>query len=306
MWRFNDLYVLLCCLSTNSSVHLKATQKYENVHISLNFSRLPQRFRDMFQLTRQAGGALVYTDCLLHVGLGICSFNTAYNVCSASLSKREGLVIGRCSPLAFNHRQSQLARQETGECMTCGQFDSLTCALARSVVCADPSEVLFKLAGGCEDTDSLERAFSQCAAEIIRFKNMHLEVDRELHREYRERLLKDTCVEQSGSGVKRACSGESKKEYKVLSSRRALQMHLVCYLCTGCGVVMLLDKGYTPVDNYAPANVNLEVVNLCSWCAMQCCAGDQNLHLVEVPRVNVIATGWKHIKESREKGAWWI
>jgi hypothetical protein len=291
--------------------HVKPTcsvdgKEYKNVHISLNFHTLPRPFHEMFLLTRQAFGALVYTDCLLHVGVGICSFNSAYNVYPARLSEREGLVIGRCSPLAFNHRQSELARKEIGTCMTRGHFDGLTCALARSIFCADPSEVEFKLAGGCGDTDSLEQSFGNCATEIIRFKNMHLEADRQLHRTYGDRIVKDTCVEQDDNMLKRDCSGEAKKRFKALSSSRAHEMHLVCYLCTACGEVMLLDRGYTPVCNYAPKDLKLDVVNLCSWCAMQCCAGDQTLQLVHVPRVNIVATGWQHIKSARDKGAWWI
>jgi hypothetical protein len=75
-------------------------------------------------------------------------------------------------------------------------------------------------------------------------------------------------------------------------------MHLVRYLCTACGEMMLLDRSYSLVSNYAPKQVTLEVFNLCSWCVMHCRAGAQILQLVHVPRVNILATVWQYIIEA--------
>jgi hypothetical protein len=68
---------------------------------------------------------------------------------------------------------------------------------------------------------------------------------------------------------------------------------------------MLLNKCYTPTSNYAPDAVELPVINLCPYCASECCEKDINLKLVEVPRMYIETVGFKDIEKGRVEGDWW-
>lgn len=280
----------------------------ENLHLTLDFAKLPAKYASMFQLVVQRGGDLVYTDCLLHVGRGICCFNSAWNVFPCTFSKRLEGTIGRCSPLSFNHKAAEHTRQEIGAIkrleqgsfghMTGGKFDSLSCMLAKTLFCAsDTLELTSKLADGCADTESVMQEFEVCRREIVKYQLQHKGVDNQLHRQYGHRLLRDGCVPCSGS--KRQRDGETVDAYKVLSSFRAKEMYLVSFLCTGCGVIMMLNKVYCPESNFAPQNEKEEVISLCSWCALDCCSLDSELVLVEVPRETLAGTGFEHLQEQR-------
>jgi hypothetical protein len=69
---------------------------------------------------------------------------------------------------------------------------------------------------------------------------------------------------------------------------------------------MLLNKGYTPVSNFAPDKVEEPVISLCSWCASECCENSTDLQLVEVPRTYIHNVGYHDIEKGRVTGAWWI
>jgi hypothetical protein len=273
-----------------------------NVHITLDFSTIPARFSDMFQRTTQYGGQIVYTHNKLHVGEGVCTFNSAYNVYQAALHKvfaRPDRGIDECSPLTFNHRMALLARQDRGTDtagMMAGKFDSLSCALARSVFCADTLDVANKLCDGVKDRIE---AFHDYRLEVNHYRSEHQQVDGQLHRKFGDRIFGPYCVPDRKKRVNEQSS------YKQLSSARAYEMHLVFYLCTGCGVVMLLNKCYTPTSNYAPDAVQLPVINLCPYCASECCEKDINLKLVEVPRMYIETVGFKDIEKGRVEGDWW-
>jgi hypothetical protein len=116
------------------------------VHLTLDFDQLLSRFADMFHMVVQRGGTLVYTDSLMHVGRRICSFNSAWNVLPSSLCKPTDQTLGMSSPLAFNHRSPELARDKIDAAfrlrpgrkahMLQGSYDSLSNMLAKTVFCA--------------------------------------------------------------------------------------------------------------------------------------------------------------------------
>jgi hypothetical protein len=282
-----------------------------NVHLTLDFDHLPSRFADMFQMVVQRGGTLVYTDSLMHVGRGICSFNSAWNVFPSSLCKRTDRTLGTSSPLAFNHRSAELARSEVAAVfhlrpggmahMLQGSYDTLSHMLAKTVFCASNNlHLSAKLAEGCVEPETVMRLFHEQKKEICAFQLLHKEADNQLHRVHGARILREGCVPRPVvvGGKRQRCTG-SELKYKTVSAERASVMHLASYLCTGCGVAMLLNKLYCPESNYAPEAPDEPPVSLCSWCAQQCCEVEDELVLVEVMRESIIATGFEHIEHQQ-------
>jgi hypothetical protein len=274
----------------------------KNVHITLDVSSLPERFARKCQLTSQSGGQIVYTDTKLHWGEGILTANSAYNVFQVALCRRHMLQrkvgLGDSSPLAFNHRMAELAREDReadNDGMQRGKFDSVSSALAKTVFCADTGDLTRLLCDGAGDRlhANTVDSFRIFRREVNHFCTEHHQVDTSLHRRYGNRILRPSCVL-----TKIATSGEAC--FFELSSARAREMHVVSYLCTGCGVAMLLNKAYTTVDNYAAAEV-LEpaVIAVCPWCATHWCEKRPRLKLVEVYRTYIQTVGFEHLEKDR-------
>jgi hypothetical protein len=285
-----------------------------NVHLTLDIAKLPQKFAAMFQRVLQSGGILVYTDCLMHFGRGICCFNSAWNVFPCSFCMRTDLNLGMSSPLAFNHRAAELARSEIGAVfsmspgqntyMMQGSYDTLSNMLAKTIFCATNNlHLSAKMAEGCGHPESVMKLFEAVRREICHFQLLHKDADNQLHREFGHRILREGSV-PAAVGDNSQRDGNSTTKYKVLSSERAAQMHLVSYLCTGCGVVMMLNKLYCPESNFAPGNPDEPAVSLCSLCARVCCRVNPELVLVEATRDSIIATGYEHIETQKFKNFW--
>jgi hypothetical protein len=270
----------------------------KNVHMTLDVSSLPERFARKCQLTSQSGGQIVYTDTRLHWGAGILTANSAYNVFQVALCRRlhmhPKLGLGDSSPLAFNHRMAELARgdrEADNVGMQRGKFDSVSNALTATVFCANPWDLTRLLCDGAGDRllASTADSFRIFRQEVNHFCLEHQKVDTSLHRTYGNRILRASCVLTKNGTSGEACFFE-------LSSARAREMHVVSYLCTGCGVALLMNKAYTSVDNYAAAEV-LEpaVVAVCPWCAIDWCDKRPRLKLVEVYRSDIQTVGFEHL-----------
>jgi hypothetical protein len=210
----------------------------------------------------------------MHVGRGICSFNSAWNVVPSSLCKRSDWHLGTSSPLAFKHRSAELARREVTSVfhlrpgdmahMLQGSCDSLSHMLAKTVFGASNSlHLSAKLAVGCVEPETVMRLFHEQKKEICAFQLLHKQADNQLHRVHGARILREGCVPVVVGGKRQRCTG-SELKYKTVSAERASAMHLAIYLCTGCGVAMLLNKLYCPESNYAPKAPDEPPVSLCS------------------------------------------
>ena len=134
-------------------LHWRRTVKGKTRAVSLDPRYLPARLQSggvplsqLFEVIVQADGAAVYTDVRMHVGRGICSINTAWNIMPLSLmerdqvtkkraraststgseSREDTLQLGSCSPCTFSRIVADLARGEAGEEWSNAATDGVT------------------------------------------------------------------------------------------------------------------------------------------------------------------------------------
>jgi hypothetical protein len=210
-----------------------------NKLISLDPPNLPiETLRALFQSELQTGADVVYTDTRLHVGRGVCSFNTAWNLLPMGLFLRHpDAELGSCSPFTFNKKTADLS---VGTGHSCGQWDSTSSKLFELLFHLLPDVALQVVL--LQGTEGCYEAFSS----MVQAKGWLIE-------------------EHVDASDDRAL--QSMTSCKGLSAARATSLYRQSFMCSRCGRGRVLKYGWVPENRLIRRTG--ACVWLCHVCAKQ-------------------------------------
>jgi hypothetical protein len=223
---------------------IRVLQHHASVHgsrlVSLDPLKLPLRFSKLFQKGIQTKGDVVYTDTRLHVGRGICTFNTAWSILPLGLFLRNrDSDLGMCSPITFNETAALLTRGVAGIGHDSGQWDSISSRLFQLLFTNIPSHFL----------------------KAILLKDFADPLGAFLQLETRLEELQQACVE--GCDERLLTMSKCAK----MSAQRAVDIYKRSFLCSKCGIARVLKHGWVPKSILEDQECDM-IVWLCHVCAL--------------------------------------